>query len=175
MRFYIALFHHELLHFFSSILSGGITLLLFYRFKVSKISILVVFSSALIGGFFIDLDHLIDYIATYGFHFNLNCFLHGCQYLATKHVYIIFHGWELIVVLAVIAGLLLKKKPRDSKRTLLVLALVSFTTGLLAHLIIDSITNEIALFGYSFFYRLFNNFELEKFTKPHYDIYQFIK
>ena len=155
MRFYIALFHHELLHFFSSILSGGITLLLFYRFKVSKISILVVFSSALIGGFFIDLDHLIDYIATYGFHFNLNCFLHGCQYLATKHVYIIFHGWELIVVLAVIAGLLL--------------------TGLLAHLIIDSITNEIALFGYSFFYRLFNNFELEKFTKPHYDIYQFIK
>ncbi|MGB2662017.1 MAG: hypothetical protein WBD04_06505 [Candidatus Omnitrophota bacterium] len=53
---------------------------------------------AVLGGIFIDVDHLIDYFLYYGYRFNLKDFI-AYNYMASGKIYIVFHSIELITVI----------------------------------------------------------------------------
>ena len=49
-----------------------------------------------------DLDHVIDYFIYFKFWFNLNDFF-NCRYLESGKTYLIFHSWEIVFLVLVLA------------------------------------------------------------------------
>ncbi len=121
------------------------------------------FLAGFLGGVFIDLDHLLDYFLAFGFSFNLSYFLQGYEFLKSDKIYVIFHGWEYLVVLVVLV--LLIKSNLWLKSAILALFLGSFF-----HLLVDVTINHGMTFkSYSLSYRMLNNFDLQKIvTTEHY-------
>ncbi|KKP29986.1 MAG: hypothetical protein UR15_C0007G0002 [Parcubacteria group bacterium GW2011_GWA2_31_28] len=148
------LYLHELTH---------LTLSLFVGLIIWKISGSVyVISAALMGGFFIDLDHLLDYFLAFGTKFNLTYFLKGYSFLKTDKIYVIFHSWELIIFLFFTILFFINF---ITLRALL----FSFSLSLFLHLSVDVFTNNMKAQSYFLLYRLFNKFELKTLvTTDHY-------
>ncbi len=90
---------------------------------------------------FIDVDHLVDYFAFYGFKFNLANFFGGKHFEVTQRAYVPFHAWEWVMLLGIVA----KNRGWKSYFT-------AITLGLFAHLVYDSISQSSFLF-YSIGYR----------------------
>lgn len=151
------LYLHEFTH---------LSLSFFVGFIIWKISSNVyVIPAALMGGFFIDLDHLIDYLLAFGFKFNLAYFLKGYQFLKTDKIYVLFHSWELVIFLFFAIFFFINFKNLITLRTLL----LSFSLSLLFHLIVDVFTNNMKPQSYFLYYRIKNKFELKALvTKDHY-------
>src|SRR3989344_955256 len=57
------------------------------------------FAAAILGGFFIDIDHLFDYFLVFGLNFNLDYFLNSYQFISSRKVYVPFHAWEWVILL----------------------------------------------------------------------------
>lgn len=53
--------------------------------------------ASLFAGVFIDIDHIFDYIAKRGFHFNRNEFLFFFYEEELKKITTLFHGWEYLL------------------------------------------------------------------------------
>ncbi|MEI6529412.1 MAG: hypothetical protein WCN88_03380 [Candidatus Falkowbacteria bacterium] len=139
---------HLLIHFSLAILSGYMA---GRHFKKLEIGILLGF----IGGFLIDLDHVLEYLIVFSGHFNLRYFLQGRQFLVSDQIHLWFHAWEYVPIL-IIFGLLLKKR-----KTLEVIAItLAFAMGI--HLITDSIINRCPPKFYSLAYRASLNFSSPK-------------
>ena len=58
---------------------------------------------AIIGGILIDIDHFIDYFRHFGPRFSLIDFF-GHRYRASGKCYILFHSWEIILILWVFSA-----------------------------------------------------------------------
>lgn len=133
-----SLLAHEIIH---GIVALPFALLLWKKTKSKKLVAIVFISTYLI-----DLDHLFDYLAFYGFRFNLFEFLNGKQFELSQKVYLPFHAWEWLVVLGIIS----KLRGWKSKYAAIIL-------GILPHLLFDAIIwNHFLL--YSIIYRAVNNF-----------------
>ncbi|MFA5163549.1 MAG: hypothetical protein WC441_03395 [Patescibacteria group bacterium] len=130
---------HLFIHFSLALISGY---LLGKYFKLVKIGLLAGF----LGGFLIDLDHVFEYFFVFGFHFSLSRFLSGWQFLKSDTIYLIFHAWELVAALFLVA-LLLKAK---HKIRVFILVLAAAMT---VHLFSDVIINHYPWRFYSFIYR----------------------
>lgn len=130
---------HLAIHFLVAILVG---LIVGHYSKKMPLAII----AALIGGFFIDLDHVLEYFFYYGLHFNLSYFLEGRQFLLSNKIYLIFHAWEYAPILFLIAWFLRKKRS---------LAIFIFALGLAGsvHLISDVLINQYPPKFYSLSYR----------------------
>lgn len=124
------------------------------------------FAGGILGGFLIDLDHFIDYLLAFGLSFNIDYFLQGYQFLKSGKIYILFHGWEYVIILLLIAFLL-------KKRLILKSIFLALAIGVFFHLATDLTINDGTTFrGYSIIYRMTNNFEIEKIVTPeHYKKY----
>jgi len=81
---------------FSTIIAG----VLYLIFKSSALSI-----SCLISGIFIDLDHVIDYIREHGLTLNPIKFIRDFNSGNFDRIYLIFHAWECLLILAFISWL----------------------------------------------------------------------
>ena len=142
----------ELVHFSLAFLVG-----LFFALKNRDWRLIL---PALAVGFFVDADHLIDYFLHFGPKFVLQDFLNVTTYMGgSEKVYILFHGWEWLVILF-LAGKYLENKWKI-KNLPLVLILAYF-----AHLIWDQYTASPHPLGYFFTFRLLNRFDLIE-----YDVY----
>lgn len=139
---------HLLIHFAVALLVG------YFTGRYFK-NILLTIIAALIGGFFIDLDHVLEYFLYYGLHFNLNYFLEGREFLLSDKIHLFFHAWEYIPLLFLIAYLLKKRKS---------LAIFIFTLCLAGsfHLISDVFINHYPPKFYSLSYRISQNFSTSK-------------
>ncbi|MFQ5952711.1 MAG: hypothetical protein ACE5JK_04825 [Candidatus Omnitrophota bacterium] len=116
----------------------------FYRFTGRwDWSLLVV-----LGGVFIDLDHLIDYFLYFGWKFNLKDFF-SHKYLASGRVYVIFHSWELVAIMWAFSFIFSWAIP--------------IASGMTLHLLIDFFFSHRSrpLFLFLFF-RWYNRFKLDK-------------
>lgn len=155
------------LHLSAHVLTGVIAGYIVWRIWKNPFS---AFLTSFAGGVLIDLDHLIDYFFAFGFKFRLEYFIKGYQFLASDKIYIFFHGWEYVILLAAIAWFI--KFNIKLKAALLALAL-----GMFFHLSIDTLTNEGAQFKvYSIIYRAKNNFDLRQLVTPeHYQDHQMRK
>jgi len=151
------LFLHELVHLLISLAIG---FLVWRKYKEP----LPAFVAALLGGIYIDADHLFDYYLAFGFNFNLSYFLNSYQFSVSRKIYVPFHAWEWVVLLLALC-MILEKYFREHRLKIskYVLALLlSLALGIYSHLIIDMVSNNITLPGYSIIYRVINNFNADK-------------
>jgi len=135
---------HLLIHFSLALLSGYI---LGRHFKLIKLGLL----AGLLGGFLIDLDHVLEYFFVFGFNFNLGRFLSGWQFLKSDTIYLIFHAWELVVILFLISYIF--KIKHQIKVFILILA-----SAMAVHLFSDVLINHYPVKFYSFLYRYQEDF-----------------
>ncbi len=136
-------------HFFLSIIFST---LLFVIFKSWKIS-----TSAFLSGVLIDCDHIIDYFWEFRNRFSLKKFFD--VYYNGKMLFsmIVFHSWELLVLLSICA-FLMSWNPW----------IIGATIGFTQHIVLDQTFNKPSRcykpnwWIYFFFYRFKNDFNMKK-------------
>lgn len=140
------LFLTEIIHLLAGLIIGS---LLYVRYKKRQL-----FFLCLAVSIFIDLDHLIDYFLAVNFsRFSLVEFLTLGFARKSGRAYFLFHGWEWVIILLFLAGWLKKYR----------LILLTISLAVFGHLLVDQLTNGVGVFGYSFIYRLLNNFKYSSF------------
>lgn len=146
----------EIVHLILSFMVGGVVFWYFRKWRV--------FAWALIGGFLVDFDHLIDYFLwkrPYGF--NLGEFLAGDQFHGSGKLYLFFHAIEWVVImwavlLAMRFGWIRLKK--DSFKV--VLLVLSFS--LFFHLCFDIVHNGTTFRTYWITNRAVHDFDLKNYS-----------
>ena len=143
---------HLFIHFSLAILSGYLA---GKYFKNIKLGILIGF----IGGFLIDLDHVLEYLLVFNFRFNLLHFFQGRQFLVSDQIHLWFHAWEYVPILILLAWLFRKNK---------VIKIIFFTLAFsgTVHLATDMIINRCSFNFYTLTYRAKHNFAARELTSP---------
>lgn len=116
------------------------------------------FAGGMLGGLLIDLDHLIDYFLAFGFNFKLGYFANGYQFIKSDKVYVLFHGWEYVIILF---GAVYIIKNLKLKSLVFTLAMGAFF-----HLSADVLINNTSVKFYSIIFRAKNDFEIERMATP---------
>jgi len=137
-------------HVIVSLLLGYIVWRLFGLSDRKSLLISLLFS--FLGGVLIDVDHFIDHFLSFGLNFNYDYFIKGEYFLKSK-AYIVFHGFEYVIIFGVLALFL---KTRKKKMMLMGLAL-----GMLSHLLIDILLFPNPIKGYFILYRLLHGFNVD--------------
>jgi len=145
---YIPLPIHLFIHFALAIAVGYVV---GRAFKKPELGIMF----GILGGFFIDLDHVLEYFLVFGLRFNIFDFLDGRQFLASGLVRSWFHAWEYIPGLLLVAWLVRKNKTA-------VTVILALTLGGAVHLATDSLINNYPLRNYSLVYRYQVDFQAER-------------
>lgn len=136
------------------LLSLGIGLLLFTRYQNRRLIL-----ASFLFGFFIDVDHLFDFFAYFGLHFNLLDFFNVNTYIVPAgKSYVPLHGWEFVPLFWLVA----KKLGEKWKIKGLEWAV---SLSYFGHLLIDHFSFLHRSWAYSFFFRWLNGFSLEVFDQ----------
>jgi hypothetical protein len=138
---------HLAIHFILSLIPGYIAWKIWHKPIPAIIA-------GVMGGFFIDLDHVIEYFIVFGLHFNYNYFIKGYQFVKSENAYLIFHAWEYVPLLLLLAIFF---KNKVFKTILFALAV-----GIFIHLCSDVILNKLPISFYSLNYRYIAGFHAEK-------------
>ncbi len=138
------LYIHLLIHF---LLAAGVGYLVGKRFKHIWLGIIF----GIIGGFLIDLDHVLEYFLVYGLSFNLQYFIESRQFLSSDKIRIYFHAWEYFPILLLIAWLVRKKE-------IVKIILITLAFAGTVHLVTDVFINHYKFKYYSITYRYLNHF-----------------
>lgn len=136
---------HLFIHFFLAVLTG------YLAGKYFK-SIWLGLLAGLSGGFLIDLDHVLEYLLVFNWHFNLFNFFEGRQFLISDKIHLYFHAWEYVLVLLLLAWILKKYK-------VIKIILVTLALAMSVHLLTDTIINRVPLKFYTLTYRSSLGFE----------------
>lgn len=128
---------HEVVH---GIIALPFALLMYAKTRSIKLGLSVVFVT-----YFLDMDHLIDFLLNVDLKFSLRDFL-TLDYFSSGYARVFFHAWEWVIL----CGLVAYKRSWRSIFTVLCL-------GILPHLIYDSITIN-SLVKYSIIYRISRGF-----------------
>ena len=135
------------------IILGLIAAFLFYFFYHNSILSLISFLTSML----VDFDHLLEYYLAEGFsakNFSAKI-LSGENFEKIKKMYLVFHAWEYIPILYFLTIV-------TSKYVFIALAF-----GLLAHYLVDALTNEVKPLTYFLTYRILVNFNLNKLGTRH--------
>jgi len=143
---------HIYLHFLIAVLLGYGT---GRYFKQPWLCLIV----ALLGGFLIDLDHVLEYFLIFGPHFNFHYFIQGREFLVSGKIYLLLHAWEWVLLLGVLAWLL-----RRQKKAAAIIITLALAMGI--HLVSDCLINQYPPQFYSLIYRASQNFSAEKLLSP---------
>ncbi|MBT7592323.1 MAG: hypothetical protein HN561_14795 [Candidatus Scalindua sp.] len=120
--------------------------LFFMIFKSWMISV-----SSFLSGVLIDIDHIIDYYREHGINLRIKQFFEVCHNTKLSSVWIIFHSWELLVILSIYA-FSMSWDPW----------IVGLTIGFTQHIVLDQFFNKTNKLTYLFFWRLKNGFNVKK-------------
>jgi hypothetical protein len=135
-------------HILVSITTG---LVFFYFWPKRNLKIfLFTLNLALLGGLWIDFDHLFDYFHYYGWQFNLQDFFKADYFRLSGKNFIPLHAFEYVAILIIIA------KMQKEKIKKLSFSLVAVT--ILLHLLTDIGLFRIPPQNYSIIYRIATNF-----------------
>lgn len=143
---------HEIVHFLLTLLAASIIfLVLFFQKKRIRKFFLVVLLGVLMGGFFIDADHLFEYFLAFGLQFRPDYFFRGYMFYVLQKTFVLLHAWEYLIVLGFII--------RFVKSYYIKYFLLAVCFGLFSHLIYDAYYNHVTLQGYSLLFRIFHDFD----------------
>lgn len=146
------LYIHLSIHFVLAFLVG-----LYFGLRSKKVWLGIIMG--IIGGFFIDLDHVLEYFLVYGFHFNFQYFIESRQFLTSDQIRIYFHAWEYFPILLLLGWIVRKKE------TLKVIFFTLAFAGLI-HLTTDVFINHYQFKYYSIWYRYKNGFSSPRLLSP---------
>ena len=149
---HIPLFIHLFIHF---VLAASAGLLIGRYFNKAKLGII----AGIVGGVLIDLDHFLEYFFVFGFHFNPIYFLEGREFLVSNKILLIFHAWEYIPILLIIAWFLRRRKNAG-------IFLLALIFGGIVHLTADCVMNDYPLRNYSLIYRATKDFSVPLLLNP---------
>lgn len=135
---------HLFIHFSLAVVAG---LLVGRYYKNIWLGII----TGILGGFLIDLDHVLEYFFVFGLNFNIFNFLEGRQFLQSDKIIIIFHAWEWLLILGSLICLFWKKKSFK-------IFLFALTLGMFVHLCSDVLINQYPPKFYSIIYRAAHHF-----------------
>jgi len=139
---------HEILHFSLFAVAYGLLSIIYKPFKDVRHFIIGFFSAVLI-----DLDHVVDYFIFNGFsRFNLFEFLSCKFYEESGRAFVIFHGWEYLIILLFV-GVVTKKSKIKS-------VIFAFALGMFVHLTFDTIVNGLPDYFYFVSSRALQGFRL---------------
>lgn len=113
-----------------------------YGKSLKNLKICLIFS--LIGGLFIDFDHIIDSFLSFGLTFNYSKFFSGAYFHSGKS-YILFHAFEYVILFWILAAI----SKKTEKMIFQIIALSMFM-----HLTIDIILFSIPIKEYFILYRI---------------------
>ncbi len=136
---------HLAIHLYLAILTGYLA---GKYFKNIWLGLIV----GVVGGFFIDLDHVLEYLLVFNWQFNLYNFFEGRQFLVSDKIHLWFHAWEYIYFLLLLAWLLRKKE-------IIKIILITMSLAMSVHLLTDTIINKVPLKFYTLSYRAGLGFE----------------
>lgn len=119
----------------------------------NKKSLVIAMFCALLSGVFVDLDHFADHFLTFGFNFNYDYFIKGEYFLRTGKTYILFHGFEYVILLGILSIFIKTKKKK--------VILTSLGLAMFFHLIIDILLFSIPIKNYFILYRILNGFNVD--------------
>ncbi len=138
------LYIHLSIHFLLAVLTGY---LCGRFFKQVRLGIIV----GILGGFLIDLDHILEYFLVFGPTFNFQYFIESRQFLISEQIRLYFHAWEYAPILLLLAWVF-----KSYQRVKLVLVTLAFAGSI--HLISDVFINQYYFRYYSITYRYQHNF-----------------
>ena len=107
----------------------------------------IIFTSSLISGVLIDIDHILDYLWEFRKPFIIKEFIDLNYQRKTLFLMIVFHSWELLALLSICA-FLMSWNPWT----------VGVTIGFAQHIVLDQIFNKPNRLAYFFLWRLKNGF-----------------
>ena len=139
---------HLGVHFALAVLTGY---LLGSFFNNKKLGVIF----GILGGFLIDLDHVLEYFIVFGANFNLKYFFESRQFLSSDMIRIYFHAWEYLPLLLILAFIFRKKEK-------LKIALVTLALAGAVHLVSDVLINDSYFKYYSIYYRASHNFSAKE-------------
>lgn len=142
---------HLSIHLFLSLLAGLIV------WRIWKKPFLAAIFGVM-GGFLVDLDHFIDYYLAFGWHWNWHYFRDGYQFLSSGKIYVLFHGWEYVAILALLTFLFRNKYVKT--------IFLSLALALFFHLVTDVVVDDTPIKSYSIIYRLKHNFDVYYISSP---------
>ena len=133
-------------------LKQHITISLFFSASLYTISnSWIIFSSSLISGVLIDIDHILDYFMAYGINIRIKQFFEVCHNLKIPRMRLIFHSWELLILLSICVFLV-------GWNPWIVGTIVGFTQ----HIVLDQVFNKPNKWTYFFFWRLKKGFSSKR-------------
>ncbi len=97
----------------------------------------------ILGGLFIDVDHFIDHFLYHGWTFSLKEFLYH-SHLDSGKIYIVFHSWELVILLWGVS--------------FMVSWLLPLAAGMTLHLAVDQVLCTRSKLFYFLAYRWYHGF-----------------
>lgn len=144
---------HELIHILLSILAGLIVI------RIFKNKLLLI--PAFLSGFLIDIDHLFDYfLYKKAFVFDFHEFVSGIFFKNAGHVYVLFHGYEYAVILAIIGALLYIY--RGKAKNLAAGVCFALALSMTFHLLFDQYSYKPKWQAYFISYRIYAHFDHDK-------------
>ncbi len=138
------LYIHLLIHFLLAVLVGY---LCGRVFKQVRLGIIV----GVIGGFLIDLDHVLEYFLVFGPTFNFQYFIESRQFLISEKIRLYFHAWEYLPILVLLAWFF-----RAKQKLKLIFITLAFSGSV--HLVSDIFINQYYFGYYSITYRYQRDF-----------------
>lgn len=135
---------HLGIHFIMAVLSGY---LIGSYFNNKRLGIIF----GILGGFLIDLDHVLEYFLVFGPSFNLQYFFESRQFLTSDMVRLYFHAWEYLPLLLILAAIFRKYEKVK-------IALITLAFAGTIHLVSDVLINDSYFKYYSIYYRASYNF-----------------
>jgi hypothetical protein len=138
---------HLSIHFLMAVLSGLLIGLCFKKEIDWRLALL----AGILGGFLIDIDHVLEYFFVFGPTFNLSYFIEGREFLVSDKIRLVFHGFEYFPLLLFFSYLFRRKKN-------LSIFLLTLAFALFVHLISDSFINNYPPRNYSIIYRASKGF-----------------
>lgn len=142
---------HLSIHIFFSLCAG----LIVWRIWKKP---LVAFAGGILGGFLIDLDHFIDYFLAFGFDWSWFYFKNAFQVLKSGKIYVLFHGWEFVMILLLLVFLFRNKYAKT--------IFLSLALGLFFHLWADVVIDDVTPKAYFLTYRIKHNFNNKAISSP---------
>ncbi len=107
----------------------------------------IVFTSSLISGVLIDLDHVLDYFRENGINLRIKQFFKIFHNKEHSSIVLILHSWELLILLR-ISAFIVRWNPW----------IVGTAIGFTQHVVLDQIFNKPSRWAYLFFWRLKSDF-----------------
>lgn len=143
---------HLFIHFSLAIISGYLVGTYFHK-KIMGIL------AGIVGGFLIDLDHVLEYLIVFKGRFNFQYFFEGRQFLTSEQLHLWFHAWEFLPLLLIITWLFRRQ------RTIKIIAITIAFAGTI-HLATDVVINQVSPKFYLLSYRANQDFQMKNLMSP---------